>query len=118
VTTGIVLNAAVLAVLVGASWPVLRRLAPAPLIGTGIVLCALTVVFDTVMIRAGLYVFDPGRILGVRLWGAPVEDLAYAVAATVGVPVLWTVLAAQGSRGPGRHGTEQGHEQGSDEGSR
>lgn len=90
--TNLVLNLLVLAVLLVVSLPVLRRLRAWPLVGAVAVLCALTVVFDTLMIRVGLYVFDPTKILGVRVWGAPLEDFAYAVAAGVAMPVLWTVL--------------------------
>ena len=90
--TNIVLNALVLVALVGVSWRVLRRLRPGPLVLTVLALCVLTLVFDTLMIAADLYVYDPDKILGVRLWGAPLEDFAYAVAAALGVPVLWTVL--------------------------
>ncbi|MBU4215249.1 MAG: lycopene cyclase domain-containing protein [Actinobacteria bacterium] len=90
--TNLVLNLLVLAVLLAVSLPVLRRLRVWPVVGAVVVLCALTVVFDTLMIRVGLYVFDPAKILGVRVWGAPLEDFAYAVAAGVAMPVLWTVL--------------------------
>lgn len=90
--TNAVLNAGVLLVLGAAVGPVLRRLRPAPLLGAALLLVALTVVFDTLMIAADLYVFDPDLILGVHLWGAPVEDLAYALAATMLMPALWTVL--------------------------
>ena len=90
--TNAVLNLLVLAVLVGVSWPVLRRLRGGPVTGTVLALCLLTVVFDTAMIAADLYVYDPDKILGIYVWGAPVEDFAYAIAAAVGMPVLWTVL--------------------------
>ena len=90
--TNAVLNVLVLVVLVGVSWPVLRRLRGGPITGTVVALCLLTVVFDTVMIGVGLYVFDPDKILGIYVWRAPIEDFAYAIAAAVGMPVLWTVL--------------------------
>lgn len=90
--TNIVLNVIVLAVLTAASWRVLRRLRPGPVVGGALVLCLLTVVFDTLMIAADLYVFDEDKILGVYLWGAPLEDFAYAIAAALAMPVLWTVL--------------------------
>jgi lycopene cyclase domain-containing protein len=90
--TNIVLNVLVLAILVGVSWRVLRRLGASALVGTLAALCVLTLVFDTLMIAADLYVYDPDKIIGVYLWGAPVEDFAYAVAAALGMPVLWTVL--------------------------
>ncbi|WP_426593224.1 lycopene cyclase domain-containing protein [Cellulomonas sp. McL0617] len=90
--TNAVMNLIVLVVLGAVSWPVLRRLRGGPVTGTVLVLCLLTVVFDTAMIAAGLYVFDADKILGVYVWGAPIEDFAYAIAAAVGMPVLWTVL--------------------------
>ena len=90
--TNAVLNLVVLVVLVAVSWPVLRRLRTAPVLGTVVALCVLTVVFDTAMIAADLYVFDPDKILGVHVWGAPIEDFAYAIAAAIGMPVLWMVL--------------------------
>ncbi|QCB92661.1 lycopene cyclase domain-containing protein [Cellulomonas shaoxiangyii] len=90
--TNIVLNAIVLAVLLAVSWPVLRRLRGGPVLGAVAFVCVLTAVFDTLMIEVGLYVFDPDKILGVHVWGAPLEDFAYAIAAAVGMPVLWTAL--------------------------
>ncbi len=90
--TNIVLNLLVLAVLLAVSWRVLRRLHPGPVVGGALVLCVLTMVFDTLMIAADLYVFDEDKILGVYLWGAPLEDFAYAIAAALAMPVLWTVL--------------------------
>jgi len=111
--TNIVLNLVVLAVLAAVSWPVLRRLRGWPLAWAAVHLCLLTAVFDTIMIDVGLYVFDPEKILGVYIAGAPLEDFAYAVAAAVFVPVLWTVLGRSrrtSSRAPatapGTSGTE------------
>lgn len=93
--TAIVLNGVVLAVLLVVSVPVLRRLRLLPVVWTVLHLSILTMVFDTLMIRVGLYVFDPHKILGVHVWGAPLEDFAYAAVAGIGMPVLWTVLGAR-----------------------
>jgi len=90
--TNIVLNVLVLAAVVAASWRVLRRMRPGPVVGGALVLCLLTMVFDTLMIAADLYVYAEDKILGVYLWGAPLEDFAYAIAAALAMPVLWTVL--------------------------
>ena len=98
--TNIVLNVVVLAVLGAVSFPVLRRMRAIPLVATVVLLCALTMVFDTLMISADLYVFDPDKILGVYLWGAPLEDFAYAIAAAVGMPVLWVVLGRRRRQEP------------------
>jgi len=90
--TNAVMNLGVLVVLGLVVAPVLRRLRPGPLVWAALVLVALTIVFDTLMIAAGLYVFDPDLILGVYVWGAPVEDFAYALAAVLLMPALWTWL--------------------------
>ncbi len=96
--TNLTLNIAVLVVLVAVSGSALRRLRAWPIVGTIGHLCILTLVFDSLMIRAGLYVYDPAKIVGVYLWGAPVEDFAYAVAAGIAMPVLWTLLGLRGER--------------------
>lgn len=107
--TNIVLNLLVLAVLLLASWRVLRRLRPGPVVGGALVLCVLTMVFDTLMIAADLYVFDEDKILGVYLWGAPLEDFAYAIAAALAMPVLWTLLERRSAaRGDARTGDREG----------
>jgi lycopene cyclase domain-containing protein len=112
--TNALLNVTVLVALGVVVGPVLRRLRPGPLVWGAVLLVALTVVFDTLMIAADLYVFDPDRILGVYVWGAPIEDFAYALAASALMPALWTWLgrrgraAAGGRRGGGGDGTGTG----------
>jgi lycopene cyclase domain-containing protein len=90
--TNALLNVGVLLALGLVVGPVLRRLRPGPLVWAAVLLAALTTVFDTLMIAADLYVFDPDRILGVYVWGAPIEDFAYALAAVMLMPALWTWL--------------------------
>jgi len=107
--TNLTLNIGVLVVLVAVSAPVLRRLRGWPVIGTIAHLSMLTLIFDTLMIGVGLYVFDPAKIVGIYLWGAPLEDFAYAIAAGIAMPVLWTVLGRRGGRASasaGAHGVE------------
>lgn len=53
------------------------------------VLLVLTVVFDSLMIAADLFRFDDESLVGLRLWQAPVEDLAWPVAAGLLLPSLW-----------------------------
>ena len=96
--TNIVLNVIVLAVLGAVSWRVLRGMRGMPLVWTVLHLCVLTAVFDTIMIDVGLYVFDPDKILGLYIWGAPLEDFAYAIAAAIGMPVLWVALGRRKTR--------------------
>ena len=96
--TNLVLNVIVLAVLGAVSWRVLRGMRGMPLVWTVVHLCVLTAVFDTIMIDVGLYVFDPDKILGLYIWGAPLEDFAYAIAAAIGMPVLWVALGRRTTR--------------------
>ncbi|USQ77941.1 lycopene cyclase domain-containing protein [Ornithinimicrobium cryptoxanthini] len=64
-------------------------------LATGItigILLVLTVVFDSLMIQADLFRFNEESLLGVRLWHAPVEDLAWPVAAGLLLPALRELL--------------------------
>jgi lycopene cyclase domain-containing protein len=56
------------------------------------VLVALTVVFDTLMIAADLFRFEEADLLGIRIGLAPLEDLAWPVAAGLLLPSLWLLL--------------------------
>ncbi len=75
-------------------------------VGVGLaVLLVLTVVFDNVIVGAGIVGYDASRILGVRMGVAPVEDLAYALAAGLLLPALWRLTegrSARGARAAGR----------------
>lgn len=67
-------------------------------LSTGItiaILLVLTVVFDSVMIQADLFRFDEESLIGVRLWHAPVEDLAWPVAAGLLLPALRELVSLQ-----------------------
>jgi lycopene cyclase domain-containing protein len=64
------------------------------------VLLVLTAVFDNVMIGVGLVAYAPSRISGVLVGAAPLEDFAYAIAAVVGLPALWSLLPHGRTRAP------------------
>lgn len=57
-----------------------------------LVMLAMTAVFDNVMIAVGLVGYDAAKISGVFVGVAPLEDFAYALAAVVLLPCLWTLL--------------------------
>jgi lycopene cyclase domain-containing protein len=59
---------------------------------TALVLIVLTAVFDSVMIAAELFHYDPAHVLGVRVGLAPVEDFAYPLACALLLPGLWLAL--------------------------
>ena len=52
----------------------------------------MTAVFDSLMIAVDLFRFAEGDLLGIRIGLAPVEDLAWPVAAGVLLPSLWLLL--------------------------
>jgi lycopene cyclase domain-containing protein len=55
-------------------------------------LLVMTAVFDNVMISVGLVAYAPEHISGAFVGIAPLEDFAYAIAAVVGLPCLWSLL--------------------------
>jgi len=61
-------------------------------------LVVLTAVFDNVLVGVGIVAYDPVRISGIRIGVAPIEDFAYAVAAVVLLPCLWSLLTPKTSR--------------------
>lgn len=63
-----------------------------------VVLVALTVVFDNVIVGSGIVAYDGGRILGIRVGVAPVEDFSYAVVAALALPALWVLLGRRRAR--------------------
>jgi lycopene cyclase domain-containing protein len=60
---------------------------------TALLLLVLTAVFDSVMIAADLFRYDAGALVGLTIGRAPVEDLAWPLAAALLLPALWTLLA-------------------------
>lgn len=65
---------------------------------TGAVVCAMTAVFDNIMIAVGLVGYSPDHISGALVGIAPLEDFAYAIAAVVLLPSLWALLGGRHSR--------------------
>jgi len=60
----------------------------------GVVLL-MTAVFDNVMIGVGLVGYDEAKISGAFIGIAPLEDFAYAIAAVVLLPSLWTLTGGK-----------------------
>lgn len=68
-----------------------RRMTASLLAATALVV--LTAVFDNVMIAAGLVVYPPEQISGLRIGLAPIEDFAYPVCGAFLLPAVWTLLS-------------------------
>lgn len=58
-------------------------------------LLVLTVIFDSLMIMADLFRFDEASLLGIHLWRAPVEDLAWPLVAGLLLPSLQALLGEE-----------------------
>jgi lycopene cyclase domain-containing protein len=51
----------------------------------------MTAIFDNIMISVGLVGYSEAKITGVFVGVAPIEDFAYAVAAVLLLPAIWTL---------------------------
>ena len=93
------------AVLVPALAPVTRsrqdgrahtRWRPWPHLGavlsTVLALVVLTAVFDSLMIAAELFHYDPAALAGPHIGLAPIEDFAYPLATAILLPAVWETL--------------------------
>jgi lycopene cyclase domain-containing protein len=67
-----------------------------PVAIAGVVLVVLTVVFDTLMIAAGLMRYASPAVSGPTIGLMPVWDLAYPVAAVILLPALWVLFRRRG----------------------
>lgn len=65
---------------------------------TTLALFVLTVVFDSLMILADLFRYGEGAEPAFLLWKAPVEDLAWPLAAVLALPALWLLLSKEEDR--------------------
>lgn len=57
---------------------------------TAALLIGLTMIFDNLMIAAGLFTYD--NHLGISIGLMPIEDLAYTIVAVAALPSLWLLL--------------------------
>lgn len=65
---------------------------------TALALCALTAVFDSIMIAADLFRFDESSLTGLHIGLAPIEDFAWPIAATILVSSLLLILGRREDR--------------------
>jgi lycopene cyclase domain-containing protein len=65
---------------------------------TLVALLVLTVVFDNLMIAADLFRYDDAHTSGLTVGRAPLEDLAWPLAAALGLPALSLLLEPQEAR--------------------
>ena len=68
-------------------WPSLGAVAM-----TVAALVVLTAVFDSIMIAAELFHYDPAALAGPHIGLAPIEDFAYPLATAILLPAAWEAL--------------------------
>ncbi len=57
-----------------------------------ILLLLMTLVFDNLIILAGIVGYDENLISGIRLGIAPIEDFSYTLVGLVLIPLTWELL--------------------------
>ena len=70
-----------------------------PTVLAGLVLIVLTLVFDNVMIAAGLFTYADAHISGPRIGLVPIEDLSYPLALAIALPGVWQLIPDGRPRG-------------------
>lgn len=63
-----------------------------PIVWLLISMLAMTAVFDNLIIGTGIVAYDESKILGLKIFLAPIEDFAYTLAAAILVPSIWNAL--------------------------
>lgn len=89
--TYLILNTVFILCIAGLFWAHIKKPSKAWWVTLAILL-ALTAVFDSIIIWAGIVAYDPTKILGIYVGRAPVEDFFYAVLAVIVVPLLWHIF--------------------------
>ena len=59
---------------------------------TLVIVLALTTIFDPIIIALDIVGYDTEKLLGLFIFGAPIEDFFYAVYAACIVPLVWNKL--------------------------
>lgn len=57
-----------------------------------VLLLALTALFDSLIIVAGIVAYDTDKILGLMVGFAPIEDFFYAILVVIMIPAIWKKL--------------------------
>lgn len=88
----LILNACVMVVLAGIVGFARVRVTVKCVVVAVILLLLLTAVFDNLIIGSGIVAYHAGRISGVYIFKAPIEDFAYAIAAVLMMRTAWERL--------------------------
>ncbi|MEY4410365.1 MAG: hypothetical protein RLZ99_838 [Actinomycetota bacterium] len=69
-----------------------RRLNPGALRSATLLTLFMTLVFDNLIILAGIVGYDEKLISGIKLGVAPIEDFSYTLVGLVMIPLTWELL--------------------------
>lgn len=87
--TYLVLSLGVLAAIAVAAWIFGVKYDRRHVLATLTVLLLLTLIFDNLIIIAGIVEYSSNRISGIYLFRAPIEDFAYTIGMVLLIPLLW-----------------------------
>lgn len=59
---------------------------------TLVIVLALTTIFDPIIIALDIVGYDTSKLIGLFIFGAPIEDFFYALYAACIVPLIWIKL--------------------------
>ena len=93
--TYLLLNLLFLAIVVSALWYTHVLPSRSVFLRTAGMLLILTMLFDPVIVALGIVDYDADLLLGLRLFGAPVEDFFYSILAALLIPAVWTYTAKE-----------------------
>ena len=71
-----------------------RQLAYKRLAYVVLIVIGLTIIFDNIIILAGIVMYNPDHISGLKLYRLPIEDLNYGLVAAILMPIIWDSLAS------------------------
>ena len=90
--TYLVLSLALVATAAVGAWRLRSYWQPRAMTWAGLVLFAMTAVFDNIIIGTGIVAYEASKISGAKIGLAPIEDFSYTLAGLLILPGLWNLL--------------------------
>lgn len=88
----ILLNTGFMLLAAGSVYGCTRGLNRQKLLFTVLLLVVLTALFDQLIIRTHIVMYDYSQLVGLKIGAVPIEDFCYAITAAVLVPALYKRL--------------------------
>lgn len=71
------------------AWPLRRKLNWRIVAVVFVALSLMTLIFDNMIVANGIVAYEESKILGLRLWFAPIEDWGYVVVGCWLIPAIF-----------------------------